>query len=36
MEIIRSGLALGAEIRGIDLNQNLSQNEINGINKAWD
>jgi len=36
MEIIRSGLALGAEIRGIDLNQNLSQNEINVINKAWD
>ena len=36
MEVIRSGKALGAEIKGIDLSQNLSQDEIDGINKAWD
>ena len=31
MEVIRSGKALGAEIKGIDLSQNLSQDEINNI-----
>ena len=36
MEVIRSGKALGAEIKGIDLSQNLSQDEIDDINKAWD
>ena len=36
MEIIRSGQSLGAEVQGIDLSQNLSQDEINFINKAWD
>ena len=36
MEVIRSGKALGAEIKGIDLSQNLSQDEIDGIKKAWD
>ena len=36
MEIIRSGQSLGAEVKGIDLSQNLSQDEVNCINKAWD
>ena len=36
MEVIRSGKALGAEIKGVDLSQNLSQDEIEAINKTWD
>jgi len=35
MEVIRSGKALGAEIKGIDLSQNLSQDEINVISEDF-
>ena len=36
MEIIKSGLALGAEIKGIDLSKDLNDQQVNDINKAWD
>ena len=36
MEILKSGLALGAEVIGIDLGKELEQEKISKINKAWD
>ena len=36
MEIIKSGLALGAEVKGMDLSKDLSSQEVDQINKAWD
>ena len=36
MEILKSGLTLGAEIIGVDLGKELEQEKISEINKAWD
>ena len=36
MEILKSGLALGAEVIGVDLGKELEKEKISKINKAWD
>ena len=36
MEIIKSGLTLGAEVKGLDLSKDLNLKQIEKINKAWD
>ncbi len=36
MKILKSGLTLGAEIIGVDLGNELEQEKISEINKAWD
>jgi len=36
MKLLKSTASLGGEILGIDLNQELSQNQISFINKSWE
>ena len=36
MEILKSGLALGAEVKDLDLKKDLSNIDIKNINEAWD
>ena len=36
MKLLKSTASLGGEILGIDLSQELNQNQINFINKSWE
>ena len=36
MEILKSGLALGAEVKYLDLKKDLTNIDIKNINEAWD
>ena len=36
MEIVKSGLSLGAEVKDLDLKKDLSNIDIKNINEAWD